>query len=255
MRSYPVKTILGVPITACTLVEIPQVCLRLLRSKGKKTFFYVNAHCLNLADKDSNYKNILQKATLVYSGGFGPVLASRILGQPLPERTPTPDFIDRIFAVAQDKKWPIYLLGANDESLRATIGILKKKFPKLVIAGYHHGYFTSGEEENVLDEINRARPKILLVGMGVSRQEKWIAQNLDKVDAEIFWAVGALFDVISGKLPRAPVWMRKLGLEWFYRLVQEPKRLWRRYTLGNLEFLGLIFRKLLSCRRARSKNG
>lgn len=243
ISAYSAKDILGIPISAVPLAKIDQVVTSLIEKAGKKTFFYVNAHCLNVAAKDTYYKRILQDASLIYSGGLGPVLASRILGQPLPERAPTPDFIDEVFSAAQNKKWSVYLLGTKEESLRLFINRLKQKFPSLDICGSHHGYFSKDEENRIISEINLLKPTILIVGMGTPKQEKWVDDNLQRIDTKAFWAVGALFDVMAGVLPRAPKWMQAIGLEWLFRFFQEPKRLWRRYLIGNVVF---ILRVLLS---------
>lgn len=241
MKFIPKKIILSVPIASVRLSEIASVVISEIESEvNKKTFFYVNAHCLNLANKDLRYRRILQQATLVYPGGFGPVLASRILGKGLPERTPTPDFIDKVFKLAEEKKWSFYFLGAREHSLSKALQKLKTKFPKLKIVGFHHGYFDKSEEGRIISDINRKRPTVLIVGMGSPKQEKWIDDNLTKLDIKVFWAVGALFDIISGRLARAPVWMQMMGLEWLFRLFQEPKRLWKRYIVGNLEFLRTV---------------
>jgi len=245
MRSYPSRVILGVPIAAITLSEISHLITNLIGSKRKKTFFYVNAYCLNIANRDEKYKRILQKAFLVYPGGFGPVLASKILGQPLPERTPTPDFIFDVLAIAKERKWSIYLLGGEEHVAKKASEKLKEKFPNLLIVGYHSGHFTKREEKVIIGQLNSKKPTILLVGMGTPRQEKWIAENIDNVDAKVFWAVGALFDFISGRLKRAPFWMQRMGLEWLFRLFQEPTRLWKRYLLGNIEFIYLVLKEAL----------
>ena len=236
------KKILGVPVATLGLGEIPKVIINNIKVGGKKQFFYVNAHCLTLAQKDKEYLSILKRADLVYSGGMGPVLASRILLRPLPERTPTPDFIDQVFEAGEDKNWTFYFLGAELRSLEKAVKKIKQKFPRLAVVGYHHGYFDEGEERKIIADINRKRPTVLIVGMGMPKQEKWIAKNMGKINAGVFWSVGALFDIISGKMSRGPVWMQKVGLEWLFRLYQEPKRLWKRYTLGNIYFVYLIFK-------------
>ncbi|MBI2327892.1 WecB/TagA/CpsF family glycosyltransferase [Candidatus Curtissbacteria bacterium] len=241
--SFAKIEVLGIPIWAIPLDKIAAaVVAEIERTKPKKTFFYVNAHCLILAAGDQKYQKILQRASLVYSGGFGPVLASKILGQSLPGRTPTPDFIEKVFAAAQDKGWSFYFLGTEARSLLRAIKKIRQRFPKLAIVGYHHGYFDKSEEKRLLADINRKRPRVLIVAMGSPKQEKWISQNMDKIDASVFWSVGALFDIISGKRSRGPVWLQRLGLEWLFRLYQEPRRLWRRYTIGNLEFIYLVFK-------------
>ena len=235
---------MGIPIARLTLREISNIVIDLIEKRGKKTFFYVNAHCLNIANRDPIYQKILQRADLVYAGGMGPILASKILGNPLWERTPTPDFIDDVFVAAIKNKWSFYLLGGEEGVAGDAAEGLRKRFHGLKIVGYHHGFFTNNSE--VSQKINQVKPDIILVGMGTPKQEKWIENNMDQINAKTFWAVGALFDVLSGKRKRAPKWMQKLGLEWVFRLIQEPGRLWKRYLIGNIIFLITVFQKKLS---------
>ncbi len=259
-NNYLIRNILEIPIWAITRKEIPQQIAYKIESFEKQTFMYVNAHCLNTASHNIEYREILKRASMVYSGGIGPVLASRILGQPLPERSPTPDFIEDVFDIVQRKNWSIYLLGTKEKSLKLFIKKIKQKFPHLNICGFHNGYFNSVDEEKIIKEINFLKPTILIVGMGTPRQEKWVYDNLDKVDAKAFWVVGALFDVMAGALPRAPKWIQNVGLEWLFRFLQEPKRLWKRYLIGNAVFLHSIFLTLLNnfnqeITRVLAKNG
>lgn len=237
----PTRLILGVPIAALRLKEISSVIARFIEGGGKKTFFYVNAHCLNVANKNPRYKKILQTAALVYADGMGPIIASKLLGRPLPERTSAPDFISEVFAIAEIKRWSFYLFGGEENIVRKAAENIKKRFPKLTVAGYHSGFYTKNNE--ITKEISRARPDIILVGMGTPRQEIWIADNIDKVNARVFWAVGGLFDFLSGKRRRAPYWIQRLGFEWTFRLLQEPRRLWRRYVFGNILFLLTILQE------------
>lgn len=245
MIPYSKKSVMGIPIVSATLFTIIPTITALLNVKGKKTISYVNAYCLQMASYDKEYKSILKKMTCVYSGGIGPIIASRILGNPLAQRTPTPDFIFDFLKIAQKKDWSIYLLGSRRSIVEKAAKEIKKNVPGLKIAGYHNGYFSRREEVKIIEDIDRKKPTILFVGMGSPRQEKWIAANKDSIDAQVFWAVGALFDILSGELPRAPLLFRKLGLEWLYRLFQEPKRLWKRYTIGNILFVLLVVWKLI----------
>lgn len=245
-QPYPIKNILGVHIWAIPQKSLPKLITRLVESASKHLFMYVNAHTLNIAQRDFEYKNILNNASLVYSGGIGPMLASKILGQPLPERAPTPDFIDKVFAKAQSKKWSVYLLGTKEKSLKLFIKQLKQKFPKLDICGFHHGYFNHEEEKSIINEINSLKPTLLIVGMGTPKQEKWVNNNMAQLNARAFWVVGALFDVMAGVLPRAPKWIQNLGLEWLYRFLQEPRRLWKRYLIGNVIFILRIILSLIN---------
>lgn len=238
--------VLGVPIARLKFNEISNVLVSLIKRPGKKTIFYADAHSLWVANQDCKYKRILLDATLVYPGGIGPVWASKIISKrkSLIERMTTPDFIDQIFSVVQDRGWKIYFLGGTKEVVEKTVKSVLRKFPRIRIVGYHDGYFNAGEERLIVKELNFKKPKIIFVGMGLPKQEKWVTANKDKVNVEVFFTVGGMFDMISGTIPRAPIWMQDLGLEWLFRLVQEPRRLWRRYTLGNLGFLYLVLKEL-----------
>lgn len=238
------RTIFDIPIFSVRKSEIVKVIEDLIKKKNKISLFYVNAYCLLLANEDVGYRSVLKKATFVYSGGWGPVMASRILGQSLYERTPTPDFIFNIFELAQKHNWSFYFLGSSKDVITSFSKQAHRLFPRLQIKGFYDGFFTKLQEEKIIRELNTKRPTILLVGMGSPRQEKWIAENMDKVNARVFWSVGAMFDVLSGRFPRAPRWMQKLGLEWLFRLFQEPRRLWKRYLIGNVIFLFLIIKEV-----------
>lgn len=237
----PTRIIFGIPIACLTLKEVSNTVIDLIKREGKKTFFYIDSNCINLANKDLSYKKILQRAIIAYPAGVGVILASKILGQPLKERTSTLDFIEQIFEKAEQRKWSFYFLGGDAKDVQQSVYNLQKKFPKLRIVGYHHGFFTRNSE--IIKKINLLKPDILIVGMGKPRQEEWISENIDKIDARTFWAVGALFDFLSGKRKRAPKWMQRMGIEWVFRLIQEPGRLWRRYLIGNIFFLISVFQQ------------
>lgn len=176
------------------------------------------------------------------------MFASILLGRALQERVPTPDFIFGFLTIAEEKGWSMYLLGGREGVVKKVVSNLTLWFPKLSIVGSHHGYFGEEEEKVLIHDIKSKKPTIVLVGMGTPKQEKWIAANIGQIDAKAFWAVGALFDILSGELPRAPRILRNLGLEWLYRFLQEPRRLWKRYTLGNLQFLYFVCKEFLCSR-------
>lgn len=245
-QPFPTQKIFGIDIASLSLVDIPLIVISLIDSSGKKTLFYINAHCLNLANEDKEYRTILQEASLVYSGGIGPVLASNFLNKSLKERTPTPDFIFDVLSVGQEKGWSVYLLGSERGIVQKVAVVMEKKLPKLKIVGCHHGYFDKSQDQEVIAEINRLKPTIILVGMGTPKQEKWIAQNKEKINVKAFWSVGMMFDVLTGDMPRAPKFMQLMYSEWLFRLFQEPGRLWKRYLFGNIKFMLLIFKELLN---------
>ena len=205
-------------------------------AKGSPRFItYLNAHCLNVSFNDREYKKILKSADLVYAGGQGIVWASRFLGRPLPERVNILDFFDKLAGQLIDRKISIYLLGGEKNIVKNTEVVLRKK--GLDVLGARDGFFTKDEEAGVIKEINALSPDILMVGMGVPRQEKWIYSHLNELDIGLCWAVGAAFEWISGYRKRAPQWMIKLGLEWLHRLYQQPGKLCSRYVLGNFVFI------------------
>lgn len=198
---------------------------------------YVNAHCMVVSQEDEMYHEILKKADLVYADGISLVWAGRLLGHHLPCRLTAADFMPRFFRQFSQKGLKIYLLGAEPHVAAIAAKRLQQVSPQLQIVGTHHGYFHSSESGRIIDEINNYKPHILMVGMGVPYQEKWIEQYHEQIDASVVWGVGALFDFLSGRLVRGPQWLLDNGFEWFCRLIAEPRRLGRRYVLGNLLFV------------------
>ncbi len=224
--------------------DILEKILEYALTDKSKFITYLNAHCVNTALIDNEYKRILQKADLVYAGGQGVVWAARFLGTPLPERVNILDFFDTLVPKLKDRKITIYLLGGREETVKKTEETLKSK--GLRIVGSRDGFFTKSAEQELIQEINTLKPNILMVGMGVPQQEKWIDNNISTLNVNLCWAVGAAFDWLSGQRKRAPRWMIKFGLEWLHRLWQQPKRLWKRYLLGNLIFIHHVLRHKLN---------
>jgi len=237
---HKIVNFLDIKISALTLDEIVEKILEFAIFGKRKMVTYLNANCVNISFTDFEYKKILQKSDLVYAGGQGVVWASKFIGSPLPERVNILDFFDILVRKLRDKKITIYLLGGRVEIVKKTEGVLKKKGLKIV--GSRDGFFDKTEEMEIIQEINFLKPDILMVGMGVPRQEKWIHNYLNKLDVNLYWAVGAAFGWLSGYRKRAPIWMIRCGLEWLYRLYQEPKRLWRRYLIGNFIFIYHVLR-------------
>lgn len=202
---------------------------------------YVNAHCMVISQKDDGYRKILNDAHLVYADGMSIALAARILGDYLPGRSTAADFMPRFCKLFTKKGLKIYLLGAQPGVAEAAAERLKQSNPRLEIVGTCHGYFHVEERERIVEQINRARPHILLVGLGVPYQEKWIQEYRSQINAPVIWGVGALFDFLSGGLARGPQWLLDNGFEWLCRLLTEPRRLGKRYLVGNLLFMWHVF--------------
>lgn len=199
---------------------------------------YANAHNVLLAAENPEYRHALEATEMVFCDGFGVWGASRWVGTPLPERMTMPDWSERLFALADAQSWSLFFLGAEVGIAARAAAHLQQRYPRLTIHT-HHGYFQVDNEENegVLAQINAVNPTLLLVGMGPPRQDLWIHANHLRHTTPLTMAVGCLFDYMAGTKQRGPRWMTKLGGEWLWRLVREPRRLWRRYLLGNPRFV------------------
>ena len=200
--------------------------------------FFLNAHCFNLAQKDREYFDILNSCDYLLNDGIGIKIASKIEKLVLKKNLNGTDFIPEIAEMASKKGYKIFLLGAKDGIAEEAAVKLKEKFEGLQIAGVHSGY---GLDDSVLEMINNSKADILIAGMGVPMQEKWIRENKSKLGSvKLFVGGGAILDFLSQRIRRAPLLMRKIGLEWLFRLCLEPGRLWRRYLVGNFLFFYYI---------------
>ena len=207
-----------------------------IQANSKKNFCaFVNADCLNIAYHNREYAETLNSADQVWPDGIGVALAARHVGTPVSENVNGTD----MFPLLCQRAYRIFLLGGRPGVAEQACLCAIKQFPKACIVGTQHGYFAS-EEAEVIAKINATTPDILLVGFGVPKQEFWIRDNFKQLNCPVTIGVGGLFDFVSGRIKRAPFWLRSLKLEWLYRLYQEPIRLFRRYVIGNPLFLGRV---------------
>jgi N-acetylglucosaminyldiphosphoundecaprenol N-acetyl-beta-D-mannosaminyltransferase len=172
---------------------------------------------------------------------MGIVLGARFLGYNIPERVAGIDLFLKLISMSAKKNYPIYLLGSKDEVVKNTASKLQSLYPTINIAGYHHGYFWENEEE-IVEKIKASGAKLLFVAITSPKKENFINRWKEKLGVTFVMGVGGTFDVVSGKVKRAPLWMQKYGLEWFFRIIQEPRRMWKRYLVTNTKFVGLIFK-------------
>ncbi len=203
---------------------------------------YVNAHVLNQSREIPELRTALESADLVYCDGYGVRLAAKALDVEIPHRMTGADWVWGLAALCEAEGKSVYLLGSEPNVAREAAARLSQWYPRLRVAGTHHGYFDAGSahDERVIEDINTRRPDIVLVGMGTPKQELWVERHAEVVDARVLWTVGALFDYVSGRVPRAPSWLADNGLEWIFRLAIEPQRMWRRYLLGNPVFVSRV---------------
>jgi N-acetylglucosaminyldiphosphoundecaprenol N-acetyl-beta-D-mannosaminyltransferase len=220
---------------------------KFIRNQAHALILHTNAHCLNLAYKDKELQGFLNKAQITFSDGAGVLLGAHLLGFQIPERITYADWMWQLTGFAEHQEFSFYFLGAKPGVAQKAQQQLEKKYPKIKIIGTQHGYFNKipghPENEAVIQHINSLRPNILIVGFGMPLQEKWLMENWEHIDANIALTGGAVFDYISGELRRAPQWMTNSGFEWFGRLIIEPRRLWKRYLVGNPLFIWRVLKQ------------
>ena len=180
------RNILGLKVTDVTLDTIVPILQDLIESPGKKSFFCVNPHAINLYNKDEQFKKAMNSASLLYPEGTGTVIASKLLNRPLSGRTNFLDFIFKLLEHAEKKKWPLYILGGEQEVLDKAIKNLKKRFEHLEIHG-HHGYFPEENTRQIISGMNRKKPKIVFVALGVPKQEIWVHKYMGSINAKAFF--------------------------------------------------------------------
>jgi N-acetylglucosaminyldiphosphoundecaprenol N-acetyl-beta-D-mannosaminyltransferase len=209
---------------------------------GARRVMYVNAHVLNQSQEQPELRAALESADLVYCDGYGVRLAAKALDVEIPHRMTGADWVWGLASLCEQAEQSVYLLGSEPGVAADAAARLQRWYPRLGIAGTHHGFFDIGSDhdERVIEDVNARRPDIVLVGMGSPKQELWVQRNAHRIDTDVVWTVGALFDYVSGRVPRAPAWLSDNGLEWIFRLAIEPNRMWRRYLLGNPVFVSRV---------------
>ena len=205
----------------------------------------VNASCIITLYKNEKFKNAIINSNLVNIDGISVVWALRLLGYKIPERVACPDLAKDILVLAEDKNYSVFLLGAQETSLLLCLKNLKSTFHNLRIAGSRNGYFQEEEELAIVNIINDSNPDILLLGMPSPKKELFVEKYKSVLTAKYIFGIGGFIDILSGQKKRAPSWIQKIGMEWFYRFVQEPKRMWRRYLIGNSKFIWLVIKEKL----------
>ncbi|AZO09668.1 glycosyltransferase [Mesorhizobium sp. M3A.F.Ca.ET.080.04.2.1] len=238
------RTILGISVLAIRWDEATALLNRLIAERRFTKVSFLNAHNANIAYTDPVFAEALDDF-LVLPDGVGVDMAAKLLyGAPFPDNLNGTDFVPA-FLKASARPLTVALLGAtrvNAEAASAKLAALAVQHKFVVI---HDGYFSPAEEPEIVGRIARLRPDVLLVAMGVPRQELWIARHIEPGHCTLPIAVGALLDFLSGTVPRAPLWMRRMRLEWLFRLWVEPGRLWRRYVVGNPLFLWRVLKQKL----------
>lgn len=235
--------VLGCPIDALTMASTVERCLALVDRGQGATQVSVNAAKLVHCSENAEMRSFVSDCDIVSADGQSVVWASRLLGRPLPERVPGIDLMQELLRVADQRSLSVYILGAREAVLARAVAKLRAEYPGIGSIEARHGYFGPEDEAEVAARIRAASPDVLFVAMDSPRKELWLRRNRDRLGARFAMGVGGAVDVLAGERARAPGWVQRLGLEWLFRLLQEPRRMWRRYLLGNLRFIWLVLRE------------
>jgi N-acetylglucosaminyldiphosphoundecaprenol N-acetyl-beta-D-mannosaminyltransferase len=205
----------------------------------------VNVDKLVKARDNAELRRIINNCALINADGMPVVWASRLLGKPLKERVAGVDLFEALMQRSAEKGWRVYLLGAKEEIVSRVKQIYEIRFPNLQFAGYRNGYWKPEEEAGVVDQITQARADILFVAISSPKKEQFLGAYQAQMRIPFAMGVGGTFDVAAGKVKRAPLWMQRTGLEWFYRFLQEPRRMFRRYFIDDMAFIGMLAKEWL----------
>lgn len=240
---------LGLSINLWTMKEtLEQIDVRLKEKKFTQHSVVNVAKFINMKS-DPELKKSVESCDIINIDGQGLVLGARFLGYKVPERVAGIDLFDNLLKLSLENGYPVFLLGATKEIVGKTHDTLNERYPNLIIAGHHHGYF-EGDENEVAKIIRNSGARLLFVAITSPKKEILIDRWRSDIGVDFVMGVGGTFDIIAGKTKRAPIWMQDYGLEWFYRVVQEPRRMWKRYFVTNTKFAWyLIHEKVVSFKK------
>jgi len=240
---YRETSLFGIPIAGVNPEDALDIVEKAVISRQKLHIGVVNAAKIVNMGKNPELRDSVLESDIIFADGMSVVWASKILGTPLPSRVTGIDLMFGMLARADRANFRVYLLGATDEVLNQVRGNIAKDYPGCTIAGFHNGYFSAEEEEDIARNIKESGPDILLVAITSPKKENFLGKWAHLIDTPVCHGVGGSFDVYAGKVKRAPELWQRLGLEWLYRVLQEPGRMWKRYLFTNAAFLTLILKE------------
>lgn len=236
-------TICDIPIDALTMAETLGKIDQAITRNERIHHVVVNAAKMVNAQHDAALKASIVDCDIINADGQSIVWASRILNQPLPERVAGINLMEQLVELAFMKGYKIFFLGAREEIVKKVVTVYTQKYSSDIIAGYRNGYFGRDEDSVVAKQVADSGAHILFVAISSPRKEIFLNEYKDIIRTPFIMGVGGSFDVVAGFVKRAPIWMQEWGLEWFYRVIQEPRRMWKRYLVGNTKFILLILKE------------
>jgi N-acetylglucosaminyldiphosphoundecaprenol N-acetyl-beta-D-mannosaminyltransferase len=236
---------LGIPVCTLDLQGAVDLIDSAIRARQSLQIGVINAAKVANMATDPVLRNAVLSSDVIFADGISVVWASRLLGAPLPARVAGIDLMMALLARGKERRYRVFCLGATEAISARTVEIIERDFPGVIVAGRHHGYYSNEDEAKVVDLIAAARPDLLFVAMTSPKKENFLAKWGARLNTLVTHGVGGSFDVLAGHVQRAPRAWQALGLEWLYRVLQEPRRLWKRYFVTNIAFCGLVGRALI----------
>jgi len=234
----------GIPFDNLTAAEMRAFVVSALEDRRPRMIFTANVHLVVTARQNENLRSVFERCDLLPVDGRGVYYASYIIGKPLREMVGAPRLFFQMLELANERGSRVFFFGASEENLQKALATVRVRYPNIVVAGARNGYFTTADEPAIAAQIRESRSDMLFLGMSSPRKEIFVDQYRLECNVPASLGVGGMFDVLAGVTQLAPHWIGVMGLEWFYRLLQEPRRLWKRYTTTNLIFLGMVIRGL-----------
>jgi len=235
---------LNIPIDALTMIETLEKVDSAITLNKQIHHTVVNAGKVVLMQTDKELEKSVVEADIINADGKAIVWAANLLGHKLPERVSGIDLMEQLVMRSFEKGYKCFFFGATEEVVTKLVNIYKMQYSEDMIAGYRNGYFKKEDEDEIALQIAESGANILFVAITSPKKEIFLNTYKNKLtNVNFIMGVGGSFDVIAGKVKRAPLWMQNSGLEWFYRVVQEPKRMWKRYLVGNTKFICLIIKE------------
>lgn len=236
-------TIMNSPVDVLTMKETIDLIDDSIREKRSIQHIVVNAAKLVNMQQDRELYQSVVESDIINADGMAVVWAAGLLGKPLPERVAGVDLMQELVILASEKKYRIFFFGGREEVVSEVVRKYKSVFGEEIIAGYRNGYFRKEEEGEIAGQIAESKADILFVAISSPTKEIFLNTYKEKLKVPFIMGVGGSFDVVAGKVKRAPRWMQKSGLEWFYRFLQEPGRMWKRYLLTNSKFIYYVLKE------------
>jgi len=233
---------LGTEMDAATMAETVEAIDQRITAHQFTQHVVVNVAKVVTMRRDPILRASVEACDIINIDGMGIVWGARCLGHDVPERVSGVDLFQRLLVLAARRGYPVFLLGARQEIVEKVALTVSKQNPGLIIAGYNHGYFWD-DEKAIVEKIKRSEARLLFVAISSPKKENFINRWKDQLGVDFVMGVGGTFDVVAGKVKRAPEWMQKTGLEWLYRVIQEPRRMWKRYLVTNSKFAWLLLKE------------